>query len=282
MKSTLGGLPIRDKIPDSLSEDRLNPARILKVLEGGLFATHLVYHEILDSTNREARDLGRQGAPEGTLVLAEQQSAGRGRMRRSWLSPAGVNLLLSLLLRPPINPDQAFILTMILALATSDGVQEVTGVRPLIKWPNDLYVGGRKLAGILTEFSVVENRVEYMVLGMGLNVNWDPGENPDILYPSTSLFREIGRRIPREGLLLAILKRFEESYRVLLTGEIMPFYRKWNDLSMILGKEVELDLGGERVRGTALRINRKGALMLRDVSGREREILHGDVSLRTL
>lgn len=271
-----------DGNPAPLPGDRLDPERILETLEGGLFSSRLVYRETVDSTNRVAKELGRQGAPEGTLVLAEQQTAGRGRRGRSWLSPGHVNLLLSLLLRPPILPERAFVLTMILALATSDGVHEVSGLRPLIKWPNDLYVNGRKLAGILTEFSVVENRVEYMVLGMGLNVNWDPGEHPTILYPATSLFRETGRRIPREGLLLRILKRFEETYRVLLTGEIMPFYRKWNELSMVLGKEVELDSGKERLRGTALRINQKGALILRDVSGREREILHGDVSLKTL
>ena len=185
-----------------------------------------------------------------------------------------------MVLRPPIKPDLAFVLTMILALAASDGVCDISGLRPLIKWPNDLYVGGRKLAGILTEFSVREKRIAYMVLGMGLNVNWDPDESPDILNPATSLLRETGCVINRGELLVYILRHFDDSYRRLLLGETLGFYRRWNELSMVLGREVVVETGGEILRGVVRKINREGALILRDSRGVDKVVLNGDVSLR--
>lgn len=265
-----------------IEEDSLRPEGLREALKSTIFSNNISLFESTDSTNGQAKDLCVQGAPEGTLVLAEQQTAGRGRRGRTWQSPGRVNLLLSIVLRPPIEPERAFVLTMILALAAGDGVSDICGLRPVIKWPNDLYVGGRKLAGILTEFSVKENRIEYMVLGMGLNVNWDPDENPDILNPATSLLRETGHRINREDLLVRIMKHFDESYKILLSGKIMGFYRKWNKRSMVLGQEVEVESDGKILQGTARKIDKKGALILRDSQGTDREILHGDVSLRPL
>lgn len=262
--------------------DSLRQEWLRENLKSTMFSKNIRLFELTDSTNRQAKDLCIKGAPEGTLVLAEQQAAGRGRRGRTWQSPGHVNLLLSIVLRPPIKPEQAFVLTMIMALAAGDGVCDLCGLRPMIKWPNDLYVRGRKLAGILTEFSIRENRIEYMVLGIGLNVNWDPDEDPDILNPATSLLRETGRWISREDLLVRIMKHFDESYKTLLSGKIARFYRKWNDLSMVLGQEVEVESEGKILRGTARRIDKKGALILRDPQGYDREILHGDVSLRPL
>jgi BirA family biotin operon repressor/biotin-[acetyl-CoA-carboxylase] ligase len=263
-----------------IEEDSLRPECLREALKSTMFSKNIRLFESTDSTNGQAKELCVQGAPEGTLVLAEQQTAGRGRRGRTWQSPGRVNLLLSIVLRPPIEPERAFVLTMILALAAGDGVSDICGLRPMIKWPNDLYVRGRKLAGILTEFSVRENGIEYMVLGMGLNVNWDPDENPDILNPATSLMREMGRRINREDLLVRIMKHFDESYKILLSGKIMGFYRKWNKRSMVLGQEVEVESDGKTLRGTARKIDNKGALILRDFQGVERVILNGDVSLR--
>ena len=124
----------------------LQPDVISKSLGQSLFATEIVYHETLDSTNSVAKALASEGAAEGIVVLAEEQTAGRGRMGRRWLSPKYVNLLFSLLLRPAINPEQIYALTMNLALAACDGIEEVSMLRPMIKWPNDLYAGGKKLA----------------------------------------------------------------------------------------------------------------------------------------
>ncbi len=265
-----------------IEEDSLRPECLREALKSTMFSKNIRLFESTDSTNRQAKELCVTGAPEGMLVLAEQQTAGRGRRGRTWQSPERVNLLLSMVLRPPIEPERAFVLTMILALAAGDGVYDICGLRPVIKWQNDLYVGGRKLAGILTEFSVRENRIEYMVLGMGLNVNWDPDENPDIVNPATSLMREKGHRINRQNLLVRVLRHFDESYKMLLSGKIMGFYRRWNKRSMVLGQEVEVESDGKILQGTARKIDKKGALILRDAHGNDREILHGDVSLRPL
>jgi len=272
------GPPDRDFPPSKRCA--LRPERIQESLRGKLFSVNFVYKKTVDSTNRLAKDLGRRGAPDGTLVLAEQQSAGRGRRGRKWLSQGHANLLFSLGLRPGIPVERAFVLTMVLALSAVDGIREVAGVLPMIKWPNDLYLGGRKLAGILSEFSVKDDRIDYLVLGMGINVNWAPGHNPELSYPATSLLQETRRPIDREELLLCILQYFEKSYPSVTSGDISGFYRRWNELSLVLGREVMIESSGEVYRGTALGIDDKGALLLREPGGGERRILAGDVSLR--
>jgi len=272
------GPPDRDFPPSKRCA--LRPERIQESLRGKLFSVNFVYKKTVDSTNRLAKDLGRRGAPDGTLVLAEQQSAGRGRRGRKWLSQGHANLLFSLGLRPGIPVERAFVLTMVLALSAVDGIREVAGVLPMIKWPNDLYLGGRKLAGILSEFLVKDDRIDYLVLGMGINVNWAPGHNPELSYPATSLLQETRRPIDREELLLCILQYFEKSYPSVKSGDISGFYRRWNELSLVLGREVMIESSGEVYRGTALGIDDKGALLLREPGGGERRILAGDVSLR--
>ncbi|MBW1886884.1 MAG: biotin--[acetyl-CoA-carboxylase] ligase, partial [Deltaproteobacteria bacterium] len=149
--------------------DLLQINLIRKRLNRSLFATNIIFHRSINSTNILAKELATKGSPEGTLVLTEKQTRGMGRMGRQWLSPGYVNLLFSILLYPNIKPDQIFVLTMTLALATIEAVKEMSGLTPLIKWPNDLYVDRKKLAGILAEFSISRGRIEYVILGLGLN-----------------------------------------------------------------------------------------------------------------
>lgn len=269
-----------DKGENREAIDVLDPHILRRALRDSLFGENVVFHETLDSTNRLARDLARQGAPEGTLVIAEEQTLGRGRRGRTWLSPGRENLLFSLVVRPPFPPDQAFALTMILALAAGDGVEAATGLRALIKWPNDLFLGPKKLAGLLTEFSVREGVIEYVVLGIGLNVNWNPERAREVLYPTTSLLAETGVRTDRNDLLVRVLKRFQDYYGELKSGDPGGVYRQWNERSLILGKEVEVDSGQDTFYGRALRIDQNGALIIRDARGGEQEIVVGDVSLR--
>jgi len=260
--------------------DRLQEEMILESLGESLFAANLVFHRSLNSTNILAKELALKGAPEGTVVLTEEQSAGRGRMDRRWLSPGYMNLLFSILLRPPLPVDQVFILTMILALASINGVREISGIEPMIKWPNDLYVGQRKLGGILTEFNVQGRDVEYVILGLGLNVNWNPGDQEGLHYPATNILAESGIRTPRNGLLVVILRSLERYYEDVLTGRIEDLYQRWNELSLIMGKEVEIETDKEKLTGQAVQIDRKGALVIIDSHGREQKILSGDVSLK--
>jgi len=265
---------------DDKNFSSLQPDVIRNKLSQSLFAPNIVFNETVDSTNTLLKDLAARGAAEGTIVIAEEQTAGRGRMGRAWLSPGHSNLYLSLLLRPAIKPDQAFVLTMVMALATIDGVEKVSGLGPMIKWPNDLYVDGRKLGGILTELSVRDRAVEHVVLGLGLNVNWKPGEERGIVYQATSVFKETGRKISRNGLLVEILISFEDYYGRVLAGNIAEIYDKWNERSMLLGKPVEIKTTDGRLFGRALRIDRKGALVIEDDNGKEQTILNGDVSVK--
>lgn len=257
----------------------LQPGIILRQLGSSRFAKNLVFHRSLNSTNTLAKELATKGATEGTIVLAEEQTAGRGRMGRSWLSVRYLNLLFSVLLRPFMPPDQVFILTMILALATIKGVGEISGLKPMIKWPNDLYIHSKKLGGILTEFSAKGKVIEYVVLGLGLNVNWSPDDEKELSNPVTSIRAETGLEVSRNDLLIAILKHFENHYRKVLTGEIEDFYRKWNEHSILQGNDVEIQLCEKIVRGKVLRIDRDGALIIKDNTAKERKILNGDVSV---
>jgi BirA family biotin operon repressor/biotin-[acetyl-CoA-carboxylase] ligase len=265
----------QEKISDSLDKDI-----IIRGLGGSIFSKNLILHERIDSTNKLARELALKGAQEGTIVLAEEQTTGKGRMDRPWLSLGHSNLLFTILLRPILAPNDTFILTMILAVAVIDTVKKMNGLDILIKWPNDLCISRKKVGGILTEFLIRDRRLEYVILGLGLNVNWSPEEKDGLIYPATSILAESGRMISRNELLSGILKRFEEHYQETLSGKEEDFYMRWNQLSMVIGKDVEIISPDEVVRGKAMRIDRQGALILKDSLGEEKKILSGDVSLR--
>ena len=262
-------------------EEELNLDLIRRGLGPSLFADNIVYHRVLGSTNTLAKELALKGAPEGTMVLTEEQTAGRGRRGRSWLAPSKSNLLFSVLLRPALSPNRVFSLTMVLALASLEAIKEETGLLCMIKWPNDVYVGSRKLAGILTEFAAKERQVDWVVLGLGLNVNWCPQEEEEVSrFEATSIFAETQEKVSRNRLLVQILKRFESHHERLLSGGGDDLYRKWNDASLVLGKEVVIDSQERRTRGKAIRIDQNGALILEDERGKLHVITHGDVSLR--
>jgi len=269
-----------NKRKSSTHRDRINVSVLREELADCIFARNIVYRPEIDSTNTLAKTLGAQGAPEGTLVIAEKQKKGRGRRGRSWHSPGYVNLLFSVLLRPPIPARQAFVLTMVLAVSAGQAIEELTGLRSMIKWPNDLYVGERKLAGILTEFSLQSEGIEYGVLGLGLNVNWEPGEIWGIAPPATSILVETGMRVDRTALLIQLLKSFEKSYGNVKSGEIDSFYRTWNERSMILGKDVIVSSKGQRIQARAQKIDLDGALVIVDSEGKEKKIVSADVSIR--
>jgi len=258
----------------------IQPELLKKRLAQSIFSSHIHYYPSIDSTNAVAKALAGQGAPEGTLVVTEEQIAGRGRRGRSWVSPAGANLLFSVLLRPPMEGDRVFVLTMVLALAGVKAVQKVAAVEAMIKWPNDLYVGPKKLAGVLTEFAVRGKQVDWVVPGMGINVAWRPDAPEQGGVPSTSLLEETGQRVSRNELLIELLTEFEGLYKEVVAGNMEGLYEEWNRNCLVLGKAVVVATEKERIEGKALRIDDCGALILEDAEGNERRILTGDVSLR--
>jgi BirA family biotin operon repressor/biotin-[acetyl-CoA-carboxylase] ligase len=261
-------------------DEPIQPELLKKRLAHALFTSHIHYYPSIDSTNAVAKALAGQGAPEGTLVVTEEQTAGRGRRGRSWVSPAGANLLFSLLLRPPMEGERVFVLTMVLALAGLKAVNKVTGLKAMIKWPNDLYVGPKKLAGVLTEFAVRGKQVDWVVPGMGINVGWHPETPEEGGVPATNLLEETGQRVSRNELLIELLTEFEGLYKEVVAGSMKPLYEEWNRNCLVLGKAVVVESEKERIEGKALRIDDCGALIIEDAKGVQRRILTGDVSLR--
>jgi BirA family biotin operon repressor/biotin-[acetyl-CoA-carboxylase] ligase len=260
----------------------LQTDKIRRLLGESIFSRNIVFNETLGSTNTAAKDLADMGAPEGKIVLTEEQTGGRGRMGRRWLSPGYVNLLFSVLMRPHMKAEDVFGLSMAFALATSEAVGQVSNLRPMIKWPNDIYLSGKKLGGMLTEFSVIDNYTEYAIIGLGLNVNWSPGDEETLLYVSTSLLAESGRHIERESLLAKLLRGFEEYYRDILSGRLEEIYKAWNKRSLLLNRMVDIQTAEGRKSGKAIRIDQTGALIIRDAGGKEQRILNGDVSVSGL
>ena len=249
--------------------DRLNAETIIDMLGESIFSRNIIIHERLESTNTVAKELAAKGEPEGTVILAEEQTAGRGRMDRKWLSPPFENLLFSIILRPLLPVEDVFVFTMILSVAVIDEIQETMELSPMIKWPNDIYMDNRKLGGILTEFSVKAERPEYVILGLGLNVNWRPEKGDNILFSSTSIREETGKRTDRNRLLAGVLKKFEGYYNEIISGRMDPLHKRWNGLSLVKGKDVTVDGHDGKIEGTALGIDRQGALILRISNGYE-------------
>lgn len=259
---------------DDLSADRIAAG----LPSGALLGCRVHYHAVIGSTNDEARRLAAEGAPEGTLVIADSQTAGRGRLGRRWFAPAGTSLLFSLIFRPPLAPAQAQRLTMCAGLAVAEAVHEEVGLEVGLKWPNDIVWEGRKLGGILTELETEGERLVYAVVGVGLNVNLDASALPPLLMPATSLAAALGRPVERLALLLAILARWEEHYRRLRQGH-SP-YREWAARLITTGQNVQVSLGEEVKEGLAIGVDADGALLLRRDDGQVERIWGGDVTLR--
>lgn len=235
------------------------------------------------STNDIAHEQARAGGGDGLLVIAEEQLAGRGRLDRTWWAPAGSCLLMSLLLRPGISGallplHRVGQLTMCLGLGSVEGIAEVTGVEARLKWPNDLVIGGRKLGGMLTELNTKEDRLNYAVLGLGLNVNVDfaaPGVPPELMALATSLLAESGGTVDRLALLAVILLRTERWYERVLDGK-SP-HEAWSQKLDTLGRRVRVTLMGRVLEGVAAGVTPEGGLLVRDDQGRVEPVWSGDV-----
>jgi BirA family biotin operon repressor/biotin-[acetyl-CoA-carboxylase] ligase len=262
------------------ASDKPLPNEIREGLETNILGRgEILYFETIDSTNKKASDLADGGAPEGTLVLSEAQTGGRGRKGRTWYSPPEGGIYISLILRPLVSPAEAPKFTLLTAVATAETVISLTRLNIHIKWPNDILINGKKLAGILTEMSTEMDAVNYIVVGLGLNVNTSafPAEIRDI---ATSLLIETGESFPRVILIQEYLKRYEAYYGIYKKTGFDPVINRWKDLSNIIGKKVEVEVIGNRFIGKALDIDGDGALILKDNQGGIHRIISGDVALR--
>lgn len=247
-------------------------------LQTAIVGCYVELYEKIASTNTRAMVLAERGAPEGTLVLAESQTAGKGRLGRRWFAPPYSSLLMSLLLRPPLEPAQAQRATMVCALAIVEGVAAVSGLIPRLKWPNDILLRGKKLGGVLTELEVTRHYLDHVVVGMGLNVNVALADLPPVASPATSLSQEVGYPLCRFDLLVAILERLDVRYMQLLTG--WSPHTAWREHLATLGQPVRVGTRHEVIEGVAEDVDADGSLLVRKDDGALRRVLVGDVTLR--
>ncbi len=259
--------------------DGLSAESIRAGLNTTLVGRELVYLPETGSTNDTARRLAAAGAPDGTLVVTDHQTAGRGRLDRHWEAPPGSSLLLSLIFRPGLAPHQVQRLTMTCSLALADAIEVETGLQVGLKWPNDVVVSGAKVGGLLTEMELKGDRVDYAVVGMGLNVNLDPADLPaELLTPATSLSWVLGRQVARLPLLRALLRVVEARYLALQAGQ-SP-HAEWAERLVTLGQPVTVSAPGSILEGVAEGVDADGALLVRLADGRLRVVIAGDVTLR--
>jgi BirA family biotin operon repressor/biotin-[acetyl-CoA-carboxylase] ligase len=259
--------------------EKLTVEAIKRGLPTRLIGRRVIVYPRIGSTNDEAKRLAEAGEPEGTLIIADEQTAGRGRLQRLWWAPAGTALLMSLIFRPDLAPHQAQRLTMLCSLAICEAIAGTTGLAPVVKWPNDVLLRGRKVCGILTELGFEGPRLTYAVVGMGINVNVDFSGAGELASTATSLAQELGHEVSRLELLRAILVDIDERYTRLRTGK-SP-HAEWAARLATTGQRVVVTTPGEQLCGVAEGVDDDGALLLRDENGLLRRILAGDVTLRT-
>lgn len=240
----------------------------------------IYFYEETDTTNNRARELALEGAPEGTLVVAEKQTAGRGRRGKVWESPLGTGIWMSLVLRPQIMPAEASVLTLLCGLATAEAIEAETGLSAGIKWPNDILINGKKAVGILMEMDCEMSEVHFAIPGIGINVN-TASFPPEIAEIATSLYLECGKTVSRRRLVHKVLERLEEHYETFLrTGSFAAMLEDYRKHCITLGKEVHV-LGREPFFAEALDITPEGELLVRRAdNGKEEVVFSGEVSIR--
>ena len=262
-----------------MTSDQLSEPIITEGLATAILGCRVLYYSTTGSTMDEAKKAALRNAPEGTLVVADEQSAGRGRFQRSWVSPQGVNLYLSVILRP--SKDHASQLGMMASLALARALGSISNDRchVTIKWPNDLRIGNKKVAGILIESSLSEEPARnFSIIGIGVNVNFDPSDYPEIRDLATSLQSELGHSIPRISLLKAIMEEIEELYFLIRLGGSVQ--EEWSSFIDTLGQDICVAIGEEIYEGYAQGVTEDGSLIIRLRDGSLKVLAAGEVTLR--
>jgi len=240
----------------------------------------LFFYDSIPSTNMVAMELASKGCPDGTVVISDAQTAGKGRLGRSWISPPGKNLYLSIILRPALSPRDATALTLLAAVACTSAIRSATSLAASIKWPNDLIVGQRKLGGILTEIKADIDHIIYAIVGIGINVNLNAEDMPEeIKAIATSIFVETGGHFSRSDLAGAILLEFDKWYGHLLRKGKKVVADEWLTLSSTIGKRVRAAAVNQTFEGVAEGIDDDGLLILKLNDGTYHKMSAGDVSI---
>ncbi len=259
--------------------DLLLPAEIASGLNTAFLGQEVVYYPEVDSTNEIARRLAQQGAAEGTLVVAERQTKGKGRLGRAWISPEGEGLWFSFILRPNLLPPEAPRATLVAAVAVAQALRRETGLSIRIKWPNDLLLEGKKITGILTEMNSEIGRINYLVVGIGINVNLDfETIPPEISATATSLSAYLKQPVSRLVLLQRCLEELEKYYELWQKGAFPEILKEWRQLSATLGNQVQIKMLDDTIEGFAEEVELDGSLRLRLADGSVYQVIAGDVA----
>ncbi len=257
------------------------PEKIQSRLTSRVIGRRLQVVAEIGSTNDAAAAAGHAGEPEGLAVVADRQASGRGRLGRAWASLPGLGVYTSILLRPDVPPLQTPLLTILAGLATADAVRGVGDVEPRLKWPNDVLIDGRKVAGILAEMATVGERVAQVVVGIGINVHHRPEDFPaEVRTTATSLGQTAGRRVERGEIVAALYNAFDKWYEVFSAGDRAAILAAARDRSATLGRPVTVISGPERWQGTAVDLDEDGALLVVNGRGVTQRVLAADVSIR--
>ncbi len=260
----------------------LDGQQIKKLLDAWSFSQDIRIYDRLDSTNKKAKDLAKEGAIFEGVIIADEQTEGRGRLGRAWLSKKGTGIWMSIVLRPVFSPNHAAKLTVISALAVSQAVYRLTGTRLLIKWPNDLVLNNKKICGILTELRADKEKIHYAVVGIGINTASQEGDFPeDLASIASSILIETGSLVDRKQLIAQILREFQDLYSHFTKGGDFSSHRAlYRELSASLGKRVRVLGPKEEFEGLAIDLTDSCSLLVRKDSGEIEEVMAGDVSVR--
>jgi len=252
-----------------------SPASITNNLETRFVGQRVIYYPSLASTMEVAKQEAQQGAAEGTVIIADEQTAGKGRIKRAWLSPKG-SVALSVILYPSVAYLPSLI--MLASLAVIHSIEAVTGLKSQVKWPNDVLINGKKVCGVLIESNLRGDIVDYAIIGIGVNVNLRLYDFPEIQPTATSLSDDLGRDVSRLNVIRCLLIEIERLYLALLAGG--SIYEEWRDSLVTLGRRVQVKSGKNIYEGIAESVARDGSLLLRHSDGSLSKIVAGDVTLR--
>jgi BirA family biotin operon repressor/biotin-[acetyl-CoA-carboxylase] ligase len=260
--------------------DKITQTDIKLGLETKQFGRNVIFYEEVESTQNIANELVLKGAEEGTIVLAERQVKGRGRLQRNWVTGEGKAIAMSIILKPKIPPKVAPQLTLLAAVAVASAISKVTNLKPSIKWPNDILINNKKVCGILTEMHGDSDLISSVIVGIGINVNQEKDEFPnDIISRATSIRIEEGKKILRSKIVQAILMEMEKLYAIFLEKGFVPIKLLWESYAISLGREITATTYSETIVGKALGITDEGQLLLEDEEGKIHTIYSADISI---
>ena len=261
--------------------DLMNKVELESIRNTTWAGQEIYYYDVTDSTNIRAKELAEEGHPSGTLVVADRQESGRGRRGRSWDSPSGTGIFMTLLLKPEMNPNHASMLTLVAAMAVARAISKCADTEALIKWPNDIVIGGKKICGILTEMSAQFDFINHIVIGIGINVHNEHFPE-EIAETAGSILLQTGKRIRRAELIEQILEQFEHYYAIFMeTEDLSGLVKEYNSILVNMNKSVRVLDPKEPFEGKAMGITKKGELIV-DTWESRKMVSSGEVSVRGL